>query len=68
MVVAGTICSLLDGFSIFRINIVFDEGGTGNISNIGSEDIRDFLKKVVLLLKLVGQKVALGKVQIMHTD
>ena len=53
--------TLFDGFSIASINIVFDKGSTGKISNTGSEDTRVFLKDVIQALTLVGQKVTLEK-------
>ena len=53
--------TLFDGFSIASINIVFEKGSTGKISNTGSEDTRVFLKDVIQALTLVGQKVTLEK-------
>ena len=61
MVVAGAVRSLFDGFSVASIDIVFDEGGTGEVSNTGSKDTRVFLKNIIQWLTLVGQKVTLGK-------
>ena len=61
MVVAGAVRSLFDGFSVVSIDIVFDEGGTGEVSNTGSKDTRVFLKNIIQWLTLVGQKVTLGK-------
>ena len=53
--------ALFDGFSIASIDIVFDKGGTGEVSNTGSKGIRVLPKKVIQWLTLVGQKVTLGK-------
>ena len=64
MVMAGPIRPLFDGFSVASINIVFDKGSTGKISNTGSEDTRVFLKDVVQpLASLLARHV-----QIMHVD
>ena len=62
MVMAGALHSLCDKFSIASINIVFNKGNTGEVSNTGSEDTRVFLKDVVQLLTLIGQEVTLNKV------
>ena len=56
MVLAGAVHSLLDGFSITSINVMFDEGGTGEVSNIGSEDTRFLLKDVVQALTSIEQE------------
>ena len=61
MVVVGALYSLLDGFSITSTDIMFDDGGTGEVSNTGSKDTRVFLKNVIQWLTLVGQKVTVGK-------
>ena len=61
MVMAGTIRSVFDGFSVASINIVFNKGSTGEVSNTGSEDTRVFLKDVVQSLTLIGEEVTLNK-------
>ena len=53
LVMAGVVLSLFDGFSVASINIVFNKGSTGEVSNTGSEDTRVFLKNVVQLLTLI---------------
>ena len=35
---------------------MFDEGGTGEVSNTGSKDTRVFLKNIIQWLMLVGQR------------
>ena len=61
MVMAGTIRSVFDGFSVASINVVFNKGSTGEVSNTGSEDTRVFLKDVVQSLTLIGEEVTLNK-------
>ena len=61
MVVTGVNWSLFNEFCIPSTDIVFDKDGTGKISNSGYEDTRVFLKHLVQLVTLVGEKVTLGK-------
>ena len=61
MLMAGTIHSMFDGFSVASINIVFNKGSTGEVSNTGFEDTRVFLKDVVQSLTFIGEEVTLNK-------
>ena len=59
--VASAVCSLLDGFSISRVDVMLYKGGTGEISNTGSDGTRVFSQDGIHQLTLVGQQVTVGK-------
>ena len=61
IVMVGAVRSLFDRFSVASVNIVFNKGSTGEVSNTGSKDTRVFLKDVVQPLALIGQEVTLNK-------
>ena len=58
--VASAVCSLLDGFSISGVDVMYKEG-TVEISNSGFNDTRVFSQDGIHQLKLVGQQLAVGK-------